>query len=192
MSIEIKATIREDLGKGSSRRLRHAAKVPAVVYGAGEPQSITFEHKDLWKAQESEQFYSSILKLDVDGKSTEVIIKDLQRHPAKNLILHADLQRVDAKTPIVVRVPVHFENAEKSHGVKMQGGSVQYISKLVNVKCLPKDLPEYISMDLIDMKAGDIFHISKLDLPKGVTSVELARGSEYDLPLVQMNASRKK
>lgn len=192
MSIKLQATERKDLGKGSSRRLRHDAKVPAVVYGSGEPQSITLVHKDLWKAQESEKFYSSVLSLDVDGKETDVIIKDLQRHPAKDLILHADFQRADANTEVIVKVPVHFKNAAISHGVKLQGGNVQYISKLVSVKCLAANLPEFLELDLIDMSAGDIYHISHLTLPEGVVSTDLIRGEDFDLPLVQMNASKGK
>lgn len=192
MSIKLQATVRTDLGKGSSRRLRHDAKVPAVVYGAGEPQSITLVHKDLWKAQESEKFYSSVLSLEVDGQATDVIIKDLQRHPAKEIILHADFQRADANTEIIVNVPVHFKNAAAAYGVKLQGGSVQYLNKLVTVKCLPANLPEFLELDLIEMKAGDIFHISHLNLPEGVISPNLIRGEDYDLPLVQLNASKGK
>jgi large subunit ribosomal protein L25 len=192
MSIQLNATIRQDLGKGSSRRLRHDNKVPAVVYGASEPQSITLEHKDLWKAQEAEAFYSTVLKLSVDGTEKDVIIKDLQRHPAKDLVLHADFLALDEKTPVIVNIPVHFENAASCHGVKMQGGSVQYMALQVKVKCLPKDIPAFLSYDLIDNQAGDIIHISDLQLPEGVTSVDLARGGDHDLPLAQIIAGKKK
>lgn len=192
MSIVIQATERKDLGKGSSRRLRHEAKVPAVVYGAGEPQAITLIHKDFWKAQESEKFYSSVLSLEIDGKATDVIIKDLQRHPAKQLILHADFQRADAKTEVIVNVPIHYKNAAASHGVKLQGGSIHYLTKLVSVKCLAANLPAFIELDLINMKAGEILHLSDLTLPENVVSTDLIRGEDYDLPLVQLNATKGK
>lgn len=190
MSIQLNATNRQDLGKGSSRRLRHDNKTPAVVYGVGEPQSITLEHKDLWKAQEAEAFYSTVLKLSIDGSEKDVVIKDLQRHPAKNLILHADFLALDPKTAITMNIPIHFENAEISHAVKMQGAVIQYLAQEVKVKCLPKNIPQFISYDLTNANSGDIIHISNLDLPKGVESVDLALGSEHDLPLAQIVATK--
>ena len=190
MSIKLKASARQDLGKGASRRLRLTEKVPAVVYGASAPQSITLEHKDLWKAQESESFYSSIFKLDIDGKIVDVIIKDLQRHPAKNLVLHADFLSLDPNAAITVNVPIHFINQTTCVGVKTQGGNIQFLSKLINVTCLPKDLPEFIEYDLIDNEAGSTVHISDIKLPKDITSVELARGSNYDQPLAQITITK--
>jgi large subunit ribosomal protein L25 len=193
MSIKLNAQTRTDLGKGASRRLRHDAKVPAVVYGTGEPQSITLEHKDLWKAQEAEAFYSTVLKLSIDGTEKDVIIKDIQRHPAKSLVLHADFLALDEKTPVTLNIPIHFVNAEICHGVKMQGGSVQYLSKQVRVKCLPKDIPAFVTYDLAKAQTGEIIHISNLELPEGVVSIDLARGSsDYDLPLAQIIAGKKK
>jgi large subunit ribosomal protein L25 len=190
MSIELKAQAREDLGKGASRRLRRQAMVPAVVYGAGEPQSITIEHKALWKAQEAEAFFSSTLSLDIDGKATDVFLKDIQRHPAKQLVLHADFQRVDANIAIIVKVPVHFLNVETSHGVKMQGGSAQFLNNLIEIKCLPGQLPEFIELDMADCNAGDILHISDLTFPEGVVSTALARGKAHDLALAQIKANK--
>lgn len=192
MSIQLNATNRQDLGKGSSRRLRRDNKVPAVVYGVGEPQSITLEHKDLWKAQEAEAFYSTVLKLSVDGKEKDVVIKDLQRHPAKNMVLHADFLALDPKTAITMNIPIHFENAAISHAVKMQSASIQYLAKEVKIKCLPKDIPQFITYDLIKANAGDTIHLSNLELPKGVESVDLALGAEHDLPLAQIIASKAK
>ena len=186
MSVELKAKTREDLGKGASRRLRLQAMVPAVVYGAGEPQSITLEHKELWKAQEAEAFFSTTFSLEIDGKATEVFLKDIQRHPAKNLVLHADFQRIDANAPIIVKVPVHFLNVEQSDAVKFQGGVPQYLNNLLEVKCLPADLPEFLELDMSACNAGDILHISHVNFPKGVVSTALSRGKAYDLALAQV------
>jgi large subunit ribosomal protein L25 len=188
--IELNAENRSDLGKGASRRLRHAGKVPAVVYGTGEPISIQLLHKDLWKAQEAEAFYSSVLNLNIDGKATDVIVKDMQRHPAKRQVLHLDFQRIDAKAEIIVNVPLHFINGDICPGVKMQGGSVQYVASLLQVSCLPGNLPEYIEVDLKDAQSGDIIHISDVTLPEGITSVELSRGADHDHPVAQINAPR--
>ncbi len=190
MSIELKAQTREDLGKGASRRLRRQAMVPAVVYGAGDPQSVTLEHKHLWKAQEAEAFFSTTFSLEIDGKATEVFLKDLQRHPAKDIILHADFQRADANIAIIVNVPVHFLNAELSSGVKMQGGTPQYLNNLVEVKCLPGKLPEFLELDMSQCNAGDILHISDITFPEGVASVALSRGKAYDLALAQVKAGK--
>jgi len=192
MSIELNAKTREDLGKGASRRLRRQALVPAVVYGAGEPASVTIEHKDLWKAQEQEAFFSTTFTLNIDGAATQVFIKDLQRHPAKDLVLHADFQRVDENTAIVVNVPVHFSNAQTSPGVKLQGGTAQYLNNLVEVRCLPKDLPEFLELDMGELNAGEVIHISNINFPEGVSSVALARGKDHDLALAQIKASKGK
>ncbi|MCK5881717.1 MAG: 50S ribosomal protein L25/general stress protein Ctc [Sinobacterium sp.] len=190
MSIELKAQTREDLGKGASRRLRRLAMVPAVVYGAGEPQSIKIEHKTLWKAQEAEAFFSTTFSLEIDGKATEVFLKDLQRHPAKDLIMHADFQRADANIAIIVNVPVHFMGVELSDGVKFQGGVPQYLNNLVEVKCLPGNLPEFLELDMSACNAGDILHISDIKLPEGVASIALGRGKAYDLALAQVKLTK--
>ena len=188
--IELNAAARSDMGKGASRRLRHAGQTPAIVYGAGEPVSITLPQKDLWKAQEAEAFYSSILSLNIDGQSTDVIIKDLQRHPAKPVILHADFQRVDANAPIIVNVPLHFVNTASCYGVKMQGGAVQVLTHNIRVRCLPGQLPEYLVVDMQEARANDIIHISDVKMPEGVSSVDLNRGEDYDLALAQVNPPR--
>lgn len=185
-SIELQATTRNDLGKGASRRLRHTGKVPAVVYGIAEPVSITLPHKDLWKAQESEEFYASVFTLSIDGKANHVILKDLQRHPAKSVILHADFLRVDDNTLIVVNVPLHFVNADTCPGVKNQGGTVQLLTSLIKLRCAATKLPKYIEVDLGNANLGDVIHISNVQLPEGVQSVELQLGASHDLPIAQV------
>lgn len=189
-AIEIKTTRRSDKGKGASRRLRHSGYVPAIVYGAGEPIELTVEHRALWKAQENERFFSSILSLDIEGQKEQVVIKDLQRHPAREFILHADFQRIEEKTPIVVSVPLHFLNTDICHGVKLQGGTIQYINKLIKVRCLPAKLPSFIEVDMKDVKAGQLYHLSDVQLPEGVESVDLLLGPDHDQPVVQVNAAR--
>ncbi|HEY9033376.1 MAG TPA: 50S ribosomal protein L25/general stress protein Ctc [Pseudomonadales bacterium] len=189
-TIEINAKTRSDLGKGASRRLRHSGQVPAIVYGAGEPAALTIEHRELWKAQQAESFYSSVLTLNVDGKPYPAIIKDLQRHPAKEIILHADFQRIDDNTPVTINVPLHFLNTDICHGVKLQGGNIQLMSKLLKVRCLPAKLPAYIEVDMKDVKAGQMLHLSDIALPEGVQSADLLLGKDHDHPVVQVNAAR--
>ena len=188
--IELNAETRTDLGKGASRRLRHTGNTPAVVYGVGEPASITLAHKDLWKAQESEAFYSSVINVNIDGKANDVIVKDMQRHPAKSLVMHIDFQRVDDKTSIVVNVPLHFINVDTCPGVKLQGGIIQYVTTLIKVRCIATKLPEYIEVDLGEVSEGDIIHLSDLKLPEGVDSVDLAHGADHDLPVAQVITPR--
>jgi large subunit ribosomal protein L25 len=184
----LKAEARKDLGKGASRRLRHSGKTPAIVYGIGEPTSVTLIHSDLWKAQEAESFYSSIIKLDIDGTVNDVVVKDLQRHPAKSVVMHVDFQRIDATHSIIVYVPLHFINGDSSPAVKLQGGQIQVANNSIKVECLAAQLPEYIEVDLGNVNVDDIIHISDLTLPNGVVSVELAHG--HDLALVQIVSSR--
>ena len=192
MSIELNAKTREDLGKGASRRLRRQALVPAVVYGAGEPASVTIEHKEIWKAQEQEAFFSSTFTLNIDGAATEVFIKDIQRHPAKDIVLHADFQRVDPNAEIIVSVPVHFLNAASCPGVKIQGGAAQYLNNLVEVRCLPANLPEFLELDMSELNSGDVIHISDIAFPEGVSSVALSRGADHDLALAQIKKAKGK
>src|SRR5690606_15399359 len=185
----LNAELRADAGKGASRRLRREGqKVPAIVYGGeAAPQNISIPHKDLLKQLENEAFYSSIVKLNVDGKTQDVIIKDLQRHPAKKLILHADFMRVSSTKKLHTRVPLHFVNEDICVGVKMQGGSIAHNLTELDISCLPGDLPEFIEVDLAEVQAGQIVHISNLTLPKGVESVDLAHGADHDLPVVTVN-----
>ncbi|RMA79965.1 50S ribosomal protein L25/general stress protein Ctc [Umboniibacter marinipuniceus] len=182
----LKAEVRDNMGKGASRRLRRLeGQVPAIVYGGDkEPLTISLPHKDLSRALEDEAFYSHIITIKIGRKSEKVILKDLQRHPAKPIIVHADFLRVSAKEKINVKVPLHFLNAESSKGVKLEGGSVITQLNELEVSTLPKDLPEFIEVDLQEVGAGDTLHISDVVLPKGVESVALSHGSDHDLAIL--------
>lgn len=189
---ELHATARTDLGKGASRRLRRLADlVPAIIYGEGkDPVSISIPHKDIQKALSNEAFFSHIITLVVDKKKEQVVIKDLQRHPAKPRIMHADFQRVSADNAITVQVPLHFINEEKCKGVKTGGGSIIKAMTELQISCLPKDLPEFIEVDMIDLGVGEAIHISQIKLPKGVTSIDLAHGHDADNSVVSILAPR--
>ena len=181
----INATSRKDEGKGASRRLRRAGQVPAIVYGAGAaPQSIQLNHEKLWLIQQNEWFYASILDLDVDGKVQKVLLRDIQRHPYKQLVMHVDFQRIDENAPIRFKVPLHFINQETSPAGKTAGVVITHELNEVEVSCLPKDLPEFIEVDLAGLAVGDIVHLSALKLPAGVTIPELKLGKEHDLAVV--------
>ena len=183
---ELNAKAREDQGKGASRRLRRlAGEIPAIVYGAGKkPKPISLSHKELSKAIENEAFFAHIITLHIDGKKEQVVIKDLQRHPAKPFLLHADFLRVRAKEAIQVNVPIHFLNEDNCKGVKQGHGSIIKNLTELEVSCLPKDLPEYVEVDLVDLDVGETLHISDIPLPEGVSSVALSHGEESDHSLV--------
>jgi len=172
---------RNDEGKGASRRLRRAGFVPAIVYG-GEltPVSIQIQHKDVWMASQNEWFYSSILDLSLGGDVQKVLLRDMQRHPFKQLVMHLDFQRVNENEAIRVRVPLHFLNQEKSPAGKTSGVVVTHEMNDVEISCLPKDLPEYIEVDLGEISLGDIVHLSEITLPAGVEIPELRLGKEHD------------
>lgn len=191
-AFELNATVRSDLGKGASRRLRRLAEmVPAIIYGEGKaPVNISIPHKDIQKALTNEAFYSHIITLQVDGKPEQVVIKALQRHPAKPRIMHADFQRVSADRAIVVAVPLHFINEDKCKGVKIGGGSIIKALNELQISCLPQDLPEFIEVDLSDLGLGEAIHISQINLPKGVSSVDLAHGHDSDNSVVSVLAPR--
>ena len=191
-AFEIHATARTELGKGASRRLRRQADlVPAIVYGEDKaPVSISIPHKDLIKAIANEAFFSHIIKLVIDKKAEQVVIKALQRHPAKARVLHADFQRVSANHAITVAVPLHFINEEKCKGVKLGGGSIIKVITELQVSCLPKDLPEFIEVDMSDVGVGEAIHISGIKLPKGVSSVDLIHGHDADNAVVSVLAPR--
>ena len=159
---EVQAEVREDMGKGASRRLRrHADKVPAIIYGGGkDPQPLTIIRKDFEKSLENEAFYSHILQVNVAGDVQKAILKDLQRHPAKDYVMHADFLRVSDKVAIKVHVPIHFLNEDTCVGVKLQGGIVQHQATDIEVSCLPKDIPEYIEVDMAEIETGQIVHLS--------------------------------
>ncbi|QFU74808.1 50S ribosomal protein L25/general stress protein Ctc [Halioglobus maricola] len=189
---EVQAELREDMGKGASRRLRRLAdKLPAIIYGGGkEPQSLTIVRKDLEKSLENEAFYSHVLQVNVGGDVQKAILKDLQRHPAKNLVMHADFLRVDDKVAIKVHVPIHFLNEESCVGVKMEGGMIQHQATDIEVSCLPGDIPEFIEVDMIEVVTGQIVHLSEVALPEGVTSVALALGEDHDLAIASVIAPK--
>ena len=180
---------REDTGKGASRRLRRlAGDIPAIVYGGKKaPTQISLAHKDVIKALENEAFYSHIISLDVDGKSEDVIIKDIQRHPAKALVMHMDFFRVSKTTKLQTRAPLHFINEEECVGVKLGGGLIAHSMTDIEISCLPKDLPEYIEVDMAEVELGATVHLSDIKLPKGVESVALSHGEDHDLPVAAVN-----
>ncbi|MFN3703958.1 50S ribosomal protein L25/general stress protein Ctc [Thermomonas sp.] len=181
----IKATSRNVEGKGASRRLRRAAQLPAIVYGgSAAPQAIQIEHEQIWLASHHEWFYSSILNLDIDGKVEQVLLRDMQRHPYKQLIMHLDFQRVDASHTLRTKVQLHFLNQEKSPAGKTSGVVIMHELTEVEVSCLPKDLPEAIEVDLSDLAVGAVVHLSDLKLPAGVELPALKLGKEHDVAVV--------
>ncbi|PCD01334.1 50S ribosomal protein L25/general stress protein Ctc [Halopseudomonas pelagia] len=188
----LKAIARDDLGKGASRRLRrNADMVPAIVYGGEKaPQSVSLEARELKKALENEAFFSHVIKLNVDGKKQDVLIKALQRHPAKGHVMHADLLRVVAGHEVTVHVPLHFINEATCVGVKQGGGIISHTMTDVEVTCLPKDLPEFIEVDMAKIELGGIVHLTDLKLPKGVSIVALVQGADHDLPVANVHAPR--
>ena len=190
MSFELSASARKDVGKGASRRLRHANKVPAVIYGANKAaESLVFEQNEIIHALENEAFYSHVLTINVDGKKQKAILKDVQRHPFRLQILHLDLLRVVADQAIRVHVPLHFIGEEGSPGVK-GGGMVSHNQAEVEVECLPKNLPEFIEVDVSALDVGALLHISDLVLPKGVTAPQLAQGEEQDAVVYSIHHAR--
>ena len=188
----LQATGREDTGKGASRRLRRlAGEIPAIVYGGKkDPSQIKLIHKDVMKSLENEAFYSHVIGLEIDGKSEDVILKDMQRHPAKNLIMHMDFLRVNKNTKLTTKVPLHFINEELCVGVKIEGGVITHSMADLEISCLPSDLPEYLEIDMAEVALGQVVHISDIKLPKGVESVALSHGQDYDLPVAAVNKAK--
>ncbi|MFD1215375.1 MULTISPECIES: 50S ribosomal protein L25/general stress protein Ctc [Microbulbifer] len=187
----LNANVRSDEGKGASRRLRREeGKLPAIIYGGeAEPQAISLLAKDVFKALESEAFFSSVLTLDVEGKKETVILRDLQRHPAKQILLHADFQRVSANTKVHIKVPLHFLNEESCKGVKA-GGIVSHTLTELDITAPASKLPEYIEVDLADLELDATVHISDIKLPAGVESVDLAHGEDHDLVVASVHKPR--
>jgi len=189
-SFIVEAELREDQGKGASRRLRRLeGKVPAILYGtkSKKPVALSLAANKLRRALEEEAFYSHILTVKFDGKEENAILKDLQRHPATGEVMHADFLRVTKNQAIHVNVPLHFINEEACTGVKLGGGKVQHQMTEVEVICLPADLPEYIEVDMIDVEVDAIVHLSDLTLPKGVTIAALQQGEDHDLPVCSVH-----
>ncbi len=181
------AELRDDKGKGASRRLRREGKVPAILYGGGRPpRNLAFDQNRVIQQLENESFYSSVLSVKVGDKEQAVILKDLQRHPAKRQILHMDLQRIREDEEIRMNVPIHFLNEDIAVGVKQSGGKVSHLMTDVEVVCLPKDLPEYLEIDIADVELNEMRYISDIPLPEGVTIPLLAQGEEADQPIVSI------
>ncbi len=186
------AEARADMGKGASRRLRRLeGKMPAVIYGANKPaQSLTLIRKDFEHMLDNEACFSSILEVHIGGESENAIIKDIQRHPAKGFPMHADFLRIRMDQAIKVNVPLHFINEGQCAGVKLGGGMIQKQATDVEVQCLPKDLPEYLEVDMLEVEMGQIVHLSDITLPEGVISTALEQGDEYDLTIASVVAPR--
>jgi large subunit ribosomal protein L25 len=182
---EIKVARREDEGKGASRRLRHAGQIPAIVYGGDlKPVNIQLNHEVVWLAQQNEWFYSSILDLNLNGDVQRVLLRDLQRHPYKQLIMHIDFQRVNENESLNASIPLHFINGEKSPAGKTAGVVITHELNEVQVQCLPKDLPEFIEVDLSALAIGAVVHLSEIKLPAGVELPALKLGKEHDVAVV--------
>jgi large subunit ribosomal protein L25 len=189
--LDLIADFRTDTGKGSSRRLRREGKVPAIIYGAGrDPRALTFDHNELFKAAEHESFFSSILNVKVGDKVRSAILKDIQVHPAKRQILHIDLQRVVDDEKIRMEVPLHYINEETCVGVKVGGGTVQKIMSEVEITCFPKDLPEYIEVDIQDLELDKLLHLSDIKLPPNVELIDLIAEPPRDEAIVSVHVIR--
>ncbi|HIG91403.1 MAG TPA: 50S ribosomal protein L25/general stress protein Ctc [Methylococcaceae bacterium] len=184
------AVARVGVGTSASKAVRREGGIPAIIYGAGkEPQQLTLSHNEVLKHLEHEAVYSHILDVVVDGKKEKAVLKGLQRHPSKPRVLHMDFQRVSAKEKLRIHVPLHFVNAEDAVGVK-KGAVVTHSQVDVEVTCLPKNLPEFIEIDLLALDVGESIHLSEIQLPKGVEIIALAQGSDHDLPVVSVTAVR--
>jgi large subunit ribosomal protein L25 len=189
IAFELGAEPRNDQGKGASRRLRHAGKVPAILYGAhAEATRLSLEHHKVLPLVADEKFFSSIISVTVDGKKQAAIVKDVQMHPARPQVVHLDLQRVVETEKIRLHMPIHFRNAAASPGVKTEGGVVSHHMADVEVVCLPKDLPEAIEIDLVGMHLNDQVFLADVKVPEGVTFTALAHGNNP--PVVSIHSPR--
>ena len=185
MQMEISASKRTLQGKGASRRLRGSGKVPGVIYGGENPaQAIELDHNSLYHKLKLEAFHASILSLDLEGQREQVLLRDIQMHPFKLQVLHIDFQRVDKNKKIHMKVPLHFINAEIAPGVKLSGGLVSHVLTELDVSCLPKDLPEFITVDLTELAADNTLHLSDLQLPEGVEIPTLLRGENLPVATI--------
>ena len=182
------ADFREDTGKGASRRLRRQGMVPAIIYGAGRPsRSISFDHNKVIKQLENESSYSSVLNIKVGDNNQAVILKDMQRHPSRRLIMHMDFQRIVEDEVIRMNVPIHLVNTDIAPGVKQGGGSVSHLMTDVEVVCLPRNLPEYLEVDIAELELDEMRYISDIPLPEGVEIPALAQGDEANRPVVSIH-----
>jgi large subunit ribosomal protein L25 len=185
------AELRNDAGKGASRRLRRTGKVPGILYGGGAaPQGISLDANALIRNMAEEAFFSSIIDVDLNGQRQQAIVRDYQMHPAKRAVLHLDLQRIVATEKLRMTVPFHFINEAQCKGVKVGGGSVSHLLTEVEVSCLPKDLPEYIEVDVGPLELNDMIHLSDLKLPEGVEIPGLEKGGDNDHAVVHVHVLR--
>ena len=193
MSIDfaVDAEPRDDLGKGASRRLRRTGRVPAIIYGAGkEPQNVSLDHNKMMHNLESEGFFSHIITVNLGGKKQKTILRDLQRHPAKPILLHVDFQRVSDDQAINVHVPLHFMGEDTCPGVKQEGGSISHNIIEVEISCLPKDIPEFIEVDVSELKIGDSIHLSDLKVSEGITIAALTHGEGHDQQVLNVHTTK--
>jgi large subunit ribosomal protein L25 len=193
----LNAELREVVGKGASRRLRRLEDlVPAIIYGgkvggnARKPANITLQAKELRKALENEAYYSSVIDLNVGGKVEQVVLKDMQRHPSKGHVTHADFLRVSKSTVLKAQLQVHMINEDICPAVKTGGGTIYLQMPLIEITCAAGDLPEFIEVDLSEAQVGDVIHLSDIKFPEGVESIELAKGEEHDSAVVSLLAPK--
>lgn len=193
-AFELSAELRQDIGKGASRRLRRQEnQVPGIMYGGGEdPVNLSFSHNQLSKALQNEAFYSHILTIQIKGKAQKAVLKALQRHPYKPRILHLDLLRITGKEKIQMQVPLHFKGEDVAPGVKLSNGIVSHLLSGVEIRCLPDNLPEYIEVDLSNLALNEAIHLADLKLPHGVELVALLHGvdTESNLPVASIHMPR--
>ena len=183
----VNAEPRDEQGTGASRRLRRTGKLPAIVYGGNKPPvALTVDHNELWKSLKQEAFYSKILTLKIGGESEQVVLKDLHRHPVRDEVMHMDLLRILADVAIRMRIPLHFNGEAVAPGVKTGGGVFEHLANDVEVECLPKDLPEFIEVDVSAMNVNDSIHLSQLSIPEGVTLVELKHDNDQAVVAVHL------
>ncbi len=186
------ADIREDEGKGASRRLRRQGKVPAIIYGAGRPaRALSLDHNRVIQQLENEKFFSSVLNIKVGEKSQAAILKDIQRHPSKRQIMHMDFQRIVEDQPIRMNVPIHLVGADVAVGVKQGGGTVTQMRNDVEVVCLPKNLPEYLDLDISELELDGLMYLADIKLPEGVEIPELAQEDAQDQPVVSIHVIKE-
>ena len=191
MSISLNATLREDKGKGASRRLRHANTLPAIVYGGSKDSvSITLQQKDIQHKLPDESFYSQVLSLSIEGKAEDVLIRDIQHHPYKMEVMHMDFVRVDANKVVHIHSQLHFIGEDVSPGAKTEDGVISHVIIEVELECLPKDIPDHIEVDLSEMHIGDVIHLSDLKMPKGVEILALKHGEDNDSVVASMHVRK--
>lgn len=186
--ITVRAEFRPDVGKAAARRLRRlTGKVPGILYGGDrEPQPLSLEERDLARVMQDEAFFSQVLKITVDDLSQQAVLRDLQRHPASDKVIHVDFMRVRDDATLNMRVPLHFLGEDHCVGVRQEGGSLSHNLIEVEISCLPADLPEYIEVDVTNLQVSESVHLSDLDLPPGIALVALGQGQDHDLPVVSV------